>query len=117
MTTVADYPPAVPEASPSVSREVAMAWYAVGRTAAGRRALAAIPSAVEDYAALYGTTPGQMRADLLAVADGIDALVAEGLTRVQCWYLAGLDQFHGAFPAPRLTPVPAPRAPSEARHG
>jgi hypothetical protein len=113
MTTVATEAPAA-LASPTVSREVAMAWYAVGRTAAGRRALAGIPTAVADYAALYGTTPEQMRADLLAVADGIDAIAAEGLTRVQCWYLAGLDQFHGPFPGPRLAPVPAPRASREA---
>jgi hypothetical protein len=112
MTTLTEAP-AAPIASQPVSREVAMAWYAIGRTARGRRALAGIPVAVKAHADLCGVTPEEMRADLLAVADGIDMITAEGLTRADCWYLAGLDQFHGPFPVV----VPAPRAPSGARHG
>jgi hypothetical protein len=111
MTTTLTEAPAAPIASQPVSREVAMAWYAVGRTAAGRRALAGDPLVVESYARLYGMSAEEMRADLLAVADGIDKITAEGLTRVDCWYLAGLDQFHGPFPAPAApVVVPAPRA-------
>ena len=117
MTTVADFPAAVPTAPQPAPREAAMAWYAIGRTAEGRRALARNPVASAAYAALYGMSPEEMRAELLAVADGIDMIAAEGLTRVECWYLAGLDQFHGQFPAPRLAPVPAQRAPSGACHG
>lgn len=109
MTTLATEAALAPANPPAVSREMAMAWYAVGRTAQGRRALAAEPMVVESYARLHGTTPREMRAELLAVADGIDAIVTEGLTRAQCWYLAGLDQFHGPYPASALV-VPAQRA-------
>jgi hypothetical protein len=86
-----------------------MAWYAIGRTAQSRRALAKLPVAVSRFADIYGVSPEEMRAGLLAVADGIDAVVAEGLTRADCWYLAGLDQFHGLFPAP-VVPAPRPAA-------
>ena len=108
MTTLPEAP-AAPPASHPVSREIAMAWYAIGRTARSRRALANLPVAVIRFADVYGVTPDEMRADLLAVADGIDAVVAEGLTRVDCWYLAGLDQFHGPY-RDDVRVVPAPRA-------
>lgn len=91
-------PPPSPAKPPVISREVALGFYAAGRSAAGRRALAADPLVVEAYAELDHISPEQERAVLLAVADGIEQVAAEGLTRADAWYLAGLDQFQGPYP-------------------
>jgi len=91
-------PPPSPAKPPVVSRETALAFYAAGRSAAGRRALAAVPAVVEAYAELDHISAEQERAVLLAVADGIEQVTAEGLTRADAWYLAGLDQFQGPYP-------------------
>jgi hypothetical protein len=110
MHTLATEAPAALASSPVSPRETAMAHYAAGFTAQGRRALAGVPLAVDAIAAMTGADPETVRAELLAVADGIDAITDEGLTRVQAWYLAGLDQFLGPFPGPYpAVVVPAQR--------
>jgi hypothetical protein len=93
MTTLADSRPAA-----TVSRRTALAYFAAGCTAEGRRALAATPLAVKSYAEIDGITEAEEREMLLAVAAGIDAVTAEGLSRAAAWYEAGLDQFCGPFP-------------------
>jgi hypothetical protein len=56
--------------------------------------------ATRDYwtAALKFYATGRTAANLRATADATGQLTAAGLTPVKCWYLSGLDQFHGPFP-------------------
>jgi hypothetical protein len=76
----------------------ALKYFALGRTANDLRDEAADPEWVRGMALEGGITEEQERAQLLAVADRIADLKAEGLTPVKCWYLSGLDQFLGPFP-------------------
>jgi hypothetical protein len=62
----------------------ALRYLAIGRTPEDVRG-----RALEDAAA------GEQ---MLAVADRMGLLSAEGLTPVQCWYLGRLDQFLGSYP-------------------
>ncbi len=75
----------------------ALKYCAIGRTAADLRAQAADPEMTRGLALLSGISEEQERAQVLAVAPAIDLLAAAGLTPVKCWYLAGLDQFHGPY--------------------
>lgn len=76
----------------------AMKYFAIGRTAEGFRGQAADPEWVRGTALLSGVTEDEARATFLAIADGIDAVTAGGLTRVDCYFLTGLDHFLGAYP-------------------
>jgi hypothetical protein len=76
----------------------AMKYFAIGRTAEGFRSQAADPEWVRGTALLEGITGEQARAGMLAAADGIVAIAAGCLTRVDCYFLTGLDQFLGAYP-------------------
>jgi hypothetical protein len=73
-------------------------YFALGTTAEDLRAQAADTEWVRGMALEGGITEEQERTQLLAVADRIDSITAEGLTPVKCWYLSGLDQFLGFFP-------------------
>jgi hypothetical protein len=75
MTTVTGNSAATTETTP-VSREVAMQHLASGRTAQGRRSLAASPVIVEGFAQVHGVTPDVMRAELLNIAAAMDAVTA-----------------------------------------
>ena len=76
----------------------ALKYFALGRTAGDLRDEAADPEWVRGMALEGGITEDQERAQMLAIADAIDALAATTLTPVKCWYLSGLDQFLGPFP-------------------
>jgi hypothetical protein len=73
----------------SDSRQAAMKFYATGRTAAGLQAQAADPQTVAMIAAWIPATEDKVRAEMLALADGIDQITAEGLTPADCWKLLG----------------------------
>jgi hypothetical protein len=98
MTTVADFPA-------PVSREVAVQHLASGRTAEGRRALAALPVVVNGYAAAYGVTPDEIRGAFLGIAAGIDLVtgrtpdcpaVTDGGSHSISWHQGGTCAFCGA---------------------
>jgi hypothetical protein len=76
----------------------ALKYRAIGRTAASLREQAADPVMTEGLALLSGITAGQERIQVLAVADAVDALAAEGLTPEQCYFLANLDKEFGPYP-------------------
>jgi hypothetical protein len=97
VTTVEHRPPEYTPPRP-VTREDAMKYFAIGRTAGSFRSSAADPEWVRGMALLSGVTEDDERRTELAVADGIDAVDAEGLTRVDCYVLMGLDQFFGPYP-------------------
>lgn len=91
MSAVLDRCP--PEAVTDDAWLAALRYRAIGRTAGDLRERAAI------------VTQEQERTQLLAVADRVDALAAEGLTPVKCWYLGGLDQWFGPYAGtPEATP-------------
>lgn len=83
----------------------ALKYRAAGRTAASLRAQAADPVMTEGLALLSGITAEQERTQVLAVADAIEALAAEGLTPEQCYFLASLDKEFGPYPG--MAPVTA----------
>lgn len=78
----------------------ALKYHATGRTAGSFRAQGADETFTRGMAALSGTTPEQERAWLLAVADAVDALAAEGLTPEKAYRLAGLDRELGPYLSP-----------------
>jgi hypothetical protein len=67
------------------TRRAAMIFYVTGRTAAGLRAEAADPETVAGIATRSPETEDEVRAMMLALADGIDQIAAEGLTPLDCW--------------------------------
>lgn len=73
-------------------------FYATGRNSATLRAIAADPVLTRGFALLSGITEDEERAQALGIADAIDALAAEGLTREQAYFLAGLDKVLGPYP-------------------
>jgi hypothetical protein len=86
----------------SASRQAAMKFYATGRTAAGLQAQAADPETVAVIAARTPATEHEVRAEILALADGIDKIAAEGLTPADCWKLLGwTPDFVEALLAPK----------------
>lgn len=89
-----------PRRSPQVTRDywtAALKFYATGRTAGGLRAMAADPEMTRGLALLSGVTEDEERAQVLAIADAIDALAAAGLTPEQAYFLAGLDKVLGPY--------------------
>lgn len=78
-------------ASSRITREVAMKFFATGRTADEFRRHAASPETVAGLSAGSGETPDAAQTLLLALADGIDKIVAEGLTFAECWDILGWD--------------------------
>lgn len=91
----------VPSRAPEVITDhwmAALKYLAIGRTANDLRDEAGDPQWVKGLALLSGTTPDGERGQLLRIADAVAELKAEGLTPVKCWYLSGLDQFHGPYP-------------------
>jgi hypothetical protein len=111
--TLAPEAPARTEGTATASRDDCMKFYATGRTAEGLRAKVADPMILEGMAILAGVQIPVMRQEMLALADGIDLITAEGLTAEQCYFLLGLDRVLGPFAGP----VPTQRAPSEAFAG
>jgi hypothetical protein len=91
MTKLAHLPPPPIE----VSRADAMKFRAFGKTAAGFRAHAASPMTVEGLAVLAGVSEDVMRDTLLALADAIDQLEADGMTPEKCRWVLGLDAIPG----------------------
>lgn len=75
----------------------ALKLYAVGRNADTMRAIAADPVLTRGFALIYGITEDEEREQELGIADAIDALAAEGLTREQAYFLAGLDKVLGPY--------------------
>lgn len=75
-------------------------FYATGRTAEALRLMAANREMTEGLALLSGVTPEEEREQMLGIASAIDALKAEGLTREQAYFLAGLDKDFGPYPGP-----------------
>jgi hypothetical protein len=76
-------------ADESRKRVDAMKFYATGRTAAGLRAQAADPETVAMIAAGSLETEDEVRAMMLALADGVAQIAADGLTPADCWKLLG----------------------------
>jgi hypothetical protein len=111
--TLAAEAPSRTEGTATASRDDCMKFLATGRTAEGLRAKVADPMILEGMAILAGVQIPVMRQEMLALADGIDLIAAEGLTPGQCYFLLGLDRVLGPFAGP----VPAQRAPSGACHG
>ena len=99
MTTLNDQPDATPAEVPAppgeVTRREAMVFYATGRTAAGIRAYAARFVTVDDTTGQSIDDAVAVKALMLAIADGIDALEAEGLTPSDCYDAAGLSALLG----------------------
>jgi hypothetical protein len=75
-----------------------MKFYATGSTAESLRARAGNRVVVRALAAAAMVSPDAMRDTVLGLADGIDAITAEGLTREQCYFLAHLDETLGPWP-------------------
>ena len=73
----------------SDSRQAAMIFYATGRTAEGLQAQAADADTVAAVAAKSAETEDEARAVMLALADGINQIAAEGLTPPDCWKQLG----------------------------
>jgi hypothetical protein len=73
-------------------------FYATGRRSATLRAIAADPVLTRGFALLAGITEDEERAQALGIADAIDAIAAEGMTREQAYFLAGLDRILGPYP-------------------
>jgi hypothetical protein len=76
-----------------VTREDCVKFLAVGHTGSGLRAMAADPETVTALTA-GGDTEETARAMMHALADGIEQLIAEGLTMPGCWDLLGWDLDH-----------------------
>jgi hypothetical protein len=101
MTVTLDRPPAVI----TDTWLAALRYRAIGRTAEDLREQAADPEWVRGLALEGGITEEQEREQLLAIADRMTQLAAEGLTPVKCWYLGGLDQWLGPYRVPpEVTP-------------
>ena len=97
MTTLAET--SLPARTPgTVTRRDAMVFHATGRTAPVLRARACDPLVTEGIAILAGVSPEAIAAEMHAIADGIDAIAAEGLTPEKCWFLLGLDAVLGPVP-------------------
>ena len=79
-------------------------FYATGRTSEALRVMAADEEMTRGLAILSGITPEEERAEILGIAGAIDALKAEGLTREQAYFLAGLDRILG-IPFSEFTPA------------
>lgn len=93
MTTLNDQPDATPAEVPvppgEVTRREAMVFYATGRTAAAIRAYAARFVTVDDTTGQSIDDAIAVKALILALADGIDRIAAEGLTPADCWQQLG----------------------------
>lgn len=104
--TLAAEAPSRTEGTATASRDDCMKFLATGRTADGLRAKVADPMILEGMAILAGVSVPVMRQEMLALADGIGLIAAEGLTPGQCYFLLGLESVLGPFAGP----VPAQRA-------
>lgn len=96
----------LPAGTETASREEAMEFYATGRTAAFLRGLAANPVIVASEAAKSGATEAEARGLMLALADAIDHITADGITQEQAYLLMRLDTHFGPYPG-ALTTAPA----------
>jgi hypothetical protein len=76
----------------------ALRYRAAGHAPEDLRGQAADPRLTEVLAREAGVTGEQQQEKMLAIADRMTQLAAEGLTPVQCWYLGGLDQWLGPYP-------------------
>jgi hypothetical protein len=95
--------PADTTATRLADRDTAMKFYATGRTPERLRAHAADPLVLEGIAVLSGITPGEAREQMLALAEAIDHITAEGITQEQAYFLMRLDKHFGPYPGARST--------------
>lgn len=93
MQKLTDLSEAASPGTSTVTRRDALIFRATGRTASGLRASGADPFALAEIAALAGVSQRVMRKTMTALADGIDAIAAEGLSPEEC--AAELREQHG----------------------
>lgn len=74
---------------PLATREDCLKFLGTLRAAEWLRECAARPETVTAAAADAGVTEDLIRAKMLALADGIDELTAEGITPPDCWRILG----------------------------
>ena len=86
--TVTEIPRPITTPAPLATREDALKFMGSGRTAEGLRAVAGNPETVAALAQ-EDVSPETARATILAIADEIDKLTAEGVTAPDCWRILG----------------------------
>jgi hypothetical protein len=75
-----------------------MRFHATGRTPEILRSYAADPLVTEGIAVLSGITPDEAREQMLALADAVEHITAEGITQEQAYFLMRLDRHFGPYP-------------------